>query len=138
MPTPGMPTPSRPLAIQEKQELGTGGRIYEGGQLLSEVLLSEYRQRLPSMRVLELGSGTGIGGLTAAAAGARVLLTDGAPELLPLLEANVRRNAEAGSLRGSAEVRLLRWGDERDTEACLLYTSPSPRDATLSRMPSSA
>ena len=24
------------------------------------------------------------------------------------------------------------------TDACLLYTSPSPRDATLSRMPSSA
>ena len=25
-----------------------------------------------------------------------------------------------------------------DTVTCLLYTSPSPRDATLSRMPSSA
>ena len=25
-----------------------------------------------------------------------------------------------------------------DTGSCLLYTSPSPRDATLSRMPSSA
>ena len=25
-----------------------------------------------------------------------------------------------------------------EREACLLYTSPSPRDATLSRMPSSA
>ena len=25
-----------------------------------------------------------------------------------------------------------------DSNACLLYTSPSPRDATLSRMPSSA
>ena len=25
-----------------------------------------------------------------------------------------------------------------DYKACLLYTSPSPRDATLSRMPSSA
>ena len=25
-----------------------------------------------------------------------------------------------------------------DIQACLLYTSPSPRDATLSRMPSSA
>ena len=25
-----------------------------------------------------------------------------------------------------------------DATACLLYTSPSPRDATLSRMPSSA
>ena len=28
-------------------------------------------------------------------------------------------------------------GDERG-KVCLLYTSPSPRDATLSRMPSSA
>ena len=28
--------------------------------------------------------------------------------------------------------------DENLSEACLLYTSPSPRDATLSRMPSSA
>ena len=27
---------------------------------------------------------------------------------------------------------------EGDTRTCLLYTSPSPRDATLSRMPSSA
>ena len=26
----------------------------------------------------------------------------------------------------------------KDDSACLLYTSPSPRDATLSRMPSSA
>ena len=28
--------------------------------------------------------------------------------------------------------------DEDEDEDCLLYTSPSPRDATLSRMPSSA
>ena len=31
---------------------------------------------------------------------------------------------------------LNRYGVQRGT--CLLYTSPSPRDATLSRMPSSA
>ena len=32
------------------------------------------------------------------------------------------------------------WGNKSVVEgkACLLYTSPSPRDATLSRMPSSA
>ena len=31
------------------------------------------------------------------------------------------------------------WSEmDSDDEACLLYTSPSPRDATLSRMPSSA
>ena len=29
------------------------------------------------------------------------------------------------------------WGGV-DPDTCLLYTSPSPRDATLSRMPSSA
>ena len=28
--------------------------------------------------------------------------------------------------------------EEYELKACLLYTSPSPRDATLSRMPSSA
>ena len=28
--------------------------------------------------------------------------------------------------------------DPKDNKPCLLYTSPSPRDATLSRMPSSA
>ena len=37
---------------------------------------------------------------------------------------------------------MLRAGLVRQTSAgiysCLLYTSPSPRDATLSRMPSSA
>ena len=30
------------------------------------------------------------------------------------------------------------WYEERCTGCCLLYTSPSPRDATLSRLPSSA
>ena len=31
-----------------------------------------------------------------------------------------------------------KWGEVDVTVPCLLYTSPSPRDATLSRMPSSA
>ena len=34
--------------------------------------------------------------------------------------------------------RLFSFDDVRHDLACLLYTSPSPRDATLSRMPSSA
>ena len=33
--------------------------------------------------------------------------------------------------------KLVVWGESRD-EACLLYTSPSPRDQRGSRMPSSA
>ena len=41
--------------------------------------------------------------------------------------------------RGSRDVTVLQQGDKIELVApCLLYTSPSPRDATLSRMPSSA
>ena len=40
--------------------------------------------------------------------------------------------ASSGEGRHYARVRMLR------KDICLLYTSPSPRDATLSRMPSSA
>ena len=36
-------------------------------------------------------------------------------------------------------VKAYGWScDGNDIIGCLLYTSPSPRDATLSRMPSSA
>ena len=40
---------------------------------------------------------------------------------------------------GTADVKIevIEWGDDKYMN-CLLYTSPSPRDATLSRMPSSA
>ena len=38
-----------------------------------------------------------------------------------------------------SNISLSPWvGKDRGTNSCLLYTSPSPRDATLSRMPSSA
>ena len=37
-----------------------------------------------------------------------------------------------------SSARLVVWGGTNLALACLLYTSPSPRDATLSRMPSSA
>ena len=33
---------------------------------------------------------------------------------------------------------MIEWGRELDEWRCLLYTSPSPRDRTRSRMPSSA
>ena len=38
----------------------------------------------------------------------------------------------------SAKERVTKAATEAIAGACLLYTSPSPRDATLSRMPSSA
>ena len=39
--------------------------------------------------------------------------------------------------KGNDQI-VSRLGVSRPAHICLLYTSPSPRDATLSRMPSSA
>ena len=44
---------------------------------------------------------------------------------------------ECDALNPSKECREYA-NSMAELEACLLYTSPSPRDATLSRMPSSA
>jgi hypothetical protein len=61
--------------------------------------------RLPSLSIVELGSGTGACGLAAAALGAtRVLLTDKGA-LLPTLEHNIKLN----SVGGSVGCRELAW-----------------------------
>ena len=40
--------------------------------------------------------------------------------------------------RGDIDALMACWADEDEVFCCLLYTSPSPRDGLLSRMPSSA
>ena len=59
-------------------------------------------------------------------------ITGGLPRVADLFEA--RKPKEPAILAESSGV--VSFGKE--TKGCLLYTSPSPRDATLSRMPSSA
>ena len=69
----------------------------------------------------------------------RIAVTDGmADEAIKRLE-----QADCEVVRQFIEVEDLLDGALADFDAvivrsCLLYTSPSPRDATLSRMPSSA
>ena len=69
---------------------------------------------------------------------------------LPLVIISQEESAVADTLsKHRSNTRTLLWKDYRQTTqivddmtafnmSCLLYTSPSPRDATLSRMPSSA
>ena len=53
--------------------------------------------------------------------------------------ASVRVQGEHSNLSDSVSPRFSgTLGDNWDTSICLLYTSPSPRDRTRSRMPSSA
>lgn len=66
--------------------------------------------RLQGARVLELGAGTGIAGITAAACGAHVTLTD-LPEAQALLAANIERNQQCvQDAGGSATAGVLDWG----------------------------
>ena len=66
-------------------------------------LLQQQGESLRGKRVLELGAGTGIGGLSAAACGADVLLSDQA-HMLPLLNENIIANG----LQVQAAGRALR------------------------------
>ena len=60
-------------------------------------------------------------------------------EFTPLAEELVSAQTGLTSAEGDARARVIDregWIDA-NIRSCLLYTSPSPRDATLSRMPSS-
>ncbi|CAI8609144.1 unnamed protein product [Vicia faba] len=69
------------------------------------------------MRILELGSGTGIVGIVAAATlGSDVTLTD-LPHVVPNLKFNAKANAGVvGSSGGNVTFAPLRWGDAADVE----------------------
>ena len=49
-----------------------------------------------------------------------------------------RLKANSESFFAAAGYKLEQQGGDRGYSACLLYTSPSPRDQRGSRMPSSA
>ena len=74
---------------------------------------------LRGINVVELGAGTGIGGLAAAALGARVVLTDVA-SVVPLIAANVAANRDAiAHAGGEVVVTTLDWDADSNTSADL-------------------
>ena len=57
---------------------------------------------------------------------------------VPFTIADATTLTEAGYVGEDVENIILRLLQQCDYDVCLLYTSPSPRDRTRSRMPSSA
>jgi predicted nicotinamide N-methyase len=77
--------------------------------------------RLSGASVLDIGAGTGVFGLAAAAAGARVVMADYEPTVLDQLQANAYANAAV--LEGSVRCQRLDWCSPADSDATSLADS---------------
>ena len=107
-------------------EVSRGGMIIRGGEVLDEIL-DVLETDLLSVDMGHAATKDLVNALKSRIIGSRVNTKTALPKLLEkALRASLRRLLEAG------------YWDFDKTVSCLLYTSPSPRDATLSRMPSSA
>ena len=90
-----------------------GGEVWPAATALC-AWLANHTAAVQGTRVLELGAGTGVCGIYAAALGAsRVLLTDGgSASLLGLCERNVAANAPLFVPGARVDVAPLRWGPQ--------------------------
>jgi len=91
-----------------------GNIIWDGALSLSKLFAwnetmpqEELMAKIQGKKVLELGAGTGVVGLTLGRLGAEVTLTDNEPELVELMMANVHAN----SLAGVVVAQHLDWED---------------------------
>lgn len=114
----GIPTPSALFDIVIHEPALTadnlGLKTWAASYLLAKRLHTLHLPQLGSatLDILELGAGTGLVGIAAAAVfGASVLLTD-LPEIAPNLSRNVETNREAiESHNGSARTAVLDWSN---------------------------
>ena len=92
----------------------TGGRIWESSRHLADYLAALGKDDWGRTRVVELGAGCGLVGLTCAALGAaEVVLTD---QVLHVAQVNADRNF-TGAERERIALQPLRWGDAADIAA---------------------
>ncbi|KAK4790291.1 hypothetical protein SAY86_017595 [Trapa natans] len=115
------------VAIRQLRSQGLSFQLWPAATTLVSILDDSAAGPLSStlaafgdreqLRILELGSGTGLVGIAAAAAlGADVTVTD-LPHVLPNLHFNAEANAPLlSSTGGAVRVAALRWGEAEDVE----------------------
>ena len=108
----GLPIAHTLLYIDEitdngRAALGTGVNTWDGA-----VVLAKFFENNPEIvrgkRVLELGAGTGVAGLSTAVLGAAHVLLSDLGYVLPNLRENVRKNNFSSA---TVEVRMVDWMD---------------------------
>ena len=95
---------------------------------------------------LELVAGEATGGLGGAVdlhagggrKGGEIIIKAGRDDMELGGSVIVESGTSTGDVGGQVAITTASGKASGDVSICLLYTSPSPRDATLSRMPSSA
>lgn len=105
---------SKTLKIYQKIEGDVNSVVWDASLVLAkylEVMCQKMPNLLGGLKVLEIGSGLGLVGITAATLGAQVTLTD-LPDSLSLIKVNIAVNKNhITSMGGYAIAEVLSWGD---------------------------
>ncbi|KAI9907064.1 hypothetical protein PsorP6_003428 [Peronosclerospora sorghi] len=101
------------IVFQEKQ--GQQAKVWDCALVLAKVLANDAlfpQDFFLNKRVIELGCGIGVPGLTAASLGAKeVLLTD-MPMSIPWIQVNIDRNQALHYISDNIHAKGLMWGEQ--------------------------
>ncbi|KAK0614153.1 putative methyltransferase-domain-containing protein [Immersiella caudata] len=98
-----------PVKLHEDLKSGCGGQLWPAGMVLAKHMLRYHRDELPRTRILELGAGSGIVGLTVAKGcilSSPLYLTDQL-EMEELMKHNITLNG----LDKQVKAMVLNWGE---------------------------
>ena len=99
------------LAVEEDANRGQhGGTIWDAGLVLAHALATPEMNKRLRGRVVELGAGTGLVGIAAAACAPVHVTTTDLPELVDLMRKNIARN-ETLHADAKLDAAELCWGD---------------------------
>eukprot|EP01059_Diplonema_ambulator_P000504 TRINITY_DN10416_c0_g1_i1.p1 TRINITY_DN10416_c0_g1~~TRINITY_DN10416_c0_g1_i1.p1 ORF type:complete len:252 (+),score=24.43 TRINITY_DN10416_c0_g1_i1:451-1206(+) len=113
----------------------TGFTVWDGAWAMIELLKNWLGDELKGKKTLELGSGTGLAGLAAAAVGSNILLTDITSVTNDMLIPNIRANATSlnpvePSIWGVPSYTIGRGGGTAAAHP-LDWTKPLPENVNL-------